>query len=191
MSPTHFDGDQNFLELFLPKQFSSADRARVFLWLIHYYHEGPDVPNPYDDDFSSKHRPRVPRIHRLNREAIAAENKDTAEERAWGQQMSNERAQFLSRLVTVHGGKEPSASGYFVAGRQNSAYFMFSSLILHRRQPRCSSYDNTHGSCAQGNTREPYLQQPFHVLRSRGIRTWTTTSATARWTRRSNDADFS
>jgi hypothetical protein len=57
LASTHFDPPVNFLDLFLPINIASADRARAFLWLIFHYLEGPDQPSPYDDDDYSRQNP--------------------------------------------------------------------------------------------------------------------------------------
>lgn len=99
LAATHFDPPLNFLDLFLPIGISSVDRARAFLWLIFHYLEGPDRPNPYDDDYSRQNPGKVPRLRRLTDAELAEENVDTAEEIEWGQSMSTRRNVFLQRLV--------------------------------------------------------------------------------------------
>ena len=62
-----------FLDLFLPINLSSSSRARVFLWLMYHYLQGPDKPNPFDDDYSRANPPKVPRMRSLTREEQAQE----------------------------------------------------------------------------------------------------------------------
>ncbi|KAF9229510.1 hypothetical protein BS17DRAFT_876986 [Gyrodon lividus] len=99
LAATHFDPPLNFLDLFLPINTSSADRARAFLWLIFHYLEGPDQPNPYDDDHSRENLGKVPWLRRLTDAEMAEENVDTPEEIEWGKTMSAQRNSFLQRLV--------------------------------------------------------------------------------------------
>ncbi|KAG8219971.1 hypothetical protein J3R82DRAFT_976 [Butyriboletus roseoflavus] len=99
LAATHFDPPLNFLDLFLPINISSADRARAFLWLVFYYLEGPDQPNPYDDDYSRQNAGKVPWLRRLTDTEMAEENVDTADEIEWGRAMSAQRNVFLQRLV--------------------------------------------------------------------------------------------
>ncbi|CDO72386.1 hypothetical protein BN946_scf184977.g85 [Trametes cinnabarina] len=95
----HFDPPVEFLDLFLPINLSSESRARVFLWLMFYYLQGPDKPNPFDDDYSRTHPGRVPRMRPLTREEQAMENVDPIEEIEWGKRMSALRSKFLRELV--------------------------------------------------------------------------------------------
>ncbi|KAJ8596536.1 hypothetical protein M405DRAFT_153221 [Rhizopogon salebrosus TDB-379] len=99
LASTHFDPPLNFLDIFLPINIASADRARAFLWLMFHYLEGPDQPNPYDDDYSRQHPGKVPWLRRLSEEAMAQENVDTPDEIEWGKSMSEIRNIFLQKLV--------------------------------------------------------------------------------------------
>jgi len=101
LASIHFDGTFNFLDLFLPKPLSSADRARVFLWLMYYYLESPDTPNPFDDNYSREHPPKAPLLRTLSAAEMARENVDTGEEMEWGRMMSARRNQFLQKLVSA------------------------------------------------------------------------------------------
>ncbi|KAJ7783486.1 hypothetical protein DFH07DRAFT_707109, partial [Mycena maculata] len=100
LSSVHFDGNLNFLDLFLPKPLSSQDRARVFLWLMYYYLENPDGQNPFDDPYSRLHPGKAPLIRKLTKEEERKENVDTPEELEWGAMMSSQRNAFLNRLVS-------------------------------------------------------------------------------------------
>ncbi|KAI0757158.1 hypothetical protein C8Q80DRAFT_1215864 [Daedaleopsis nitida] len=95
----HFDPPVEFLDLFLPINLSSSTRARVFLWLIYHYLQGPDSPNPFDDDYSRANPPKVPRMRSLTREEQAQENVDPPDEVEWGKHMSALRSKFLKELV--------------------------------------------------------------------------------------------
>ncbi|OCH96556.1 hypothetical protein OBBRIDRAFT_9864 [Obba rivulosa] len=99
LAHTHFDAPLEFLDLFLPINLSSASRARAFLWLMFYYLQGPDKPNPFDDDYSRAHPGKVPRLDHLNREQMHQENVDPPEEIDWGRKMSAHRTKFLRDLV--------------------------------------------------------------------------------------------
>ncbi|KAG1755081.1 uncharacterized protein EDB91DRAFT_1242285 [Suillus paluster] len=99
LASTHFDPPVNFLDLFLPVNIASADRARAFLWLVFHYLEGPDQPNPYDDDYSRQNPGKVPWLRRLTDEEMAHENVDTPDEIEWGRAMSAQRNLFLQKLV--------------------------------------------------------------------------------------------
>ncbi|KAM5538193.1 hypothetical protein V8D89_008080 [Ganoderma adspersum] len=95
----HFDPPVEFLDLFLPINLSSSFRARVFLWLMYHYLQGPDKPNPFDDDYSRANPPKVPRMRSLTREEQAQENVDPPDEVEWGKKMSATRSKFLKELV--------------------------------------------------------------------------------------------
>lgn len=95
----HFDAPVEFLDLFLPINLSSASRARVFLWLMFHYLQGPDKQNPFDDEFSRANHPKVPRMVSLTREEQAGENVDPPDEVEWGKRMSATRSKFLKELV--------------------------------------------------------------------------------------------
>jgi len=90
----------NFLDLFLPKKLSSAERARAFLWLTFYYLEGPTTPNPFGDDYSRNNPGKIPLIRRLSDVELEKENVDTPDEIEWGKKMSNQRNAFLQKLVS-------------------------------------------------------------------------------------------
>ncbi|KAI6132663.1 hypothetical protein EV401DRAFT_1849379 [Pisolithus croceorrhizus] len=112
LAATHFDPPLNFLDLFLPMKISSADRARAFLWLMFHYLEGPDQPNPYDDDYSRQNLGKVPRLRRLSDAETAEENVDTTDEIEWGKTMSAQRNHFLQRLVTSQENEKKTRSGH-------------------------------------------------------------------------------
>ena len=99
MAQKHFDPPVEFLDLFLPINLSSLSRARVFLWLMFHYLQGPDKQNPFDDDYSRANPPKVPRMLSLNREEQAGENVDPPDEIEWGKRMSAQRSKFLKELV--------------------------------------------------------------------------------------------
>jgi Ino eighty subunit 1 len=65
-----------------------------------HYLEGPDKPNPYDDDYSRDNPGKVPWLHRINDADMQRENVDTPEEIQWGNMMSTQRDTFLQRLMS-------------------------------------------------------------------------------------------
>jgi Ino eighty subunit 1 len=119
LASVHFpdDGSLNFLDLFLAKPLSSQDRARVFLWHMYHYLEGPatsnfkPVPapsrtrnhvstNPFDNETNRGHPKKAPVIRDLTEAQAKRENIDTTDELKWGAQMSNNRNVFLQKLVS-------------------------------------------------------------------------------------------
>ncbi|KAF8898525.1 hypothetical protein BD779DRAFT_1687165 [Infundibulicybe gibba] len=115
LASIHFDGSLNFLDLFLPGSLSSADRARAFLWHIFHYLETPELPNPFDDNYSRANRGKAPLLHHLSESEMRRENVDTKEEIDWGQAMSGQRNIFLHKLVsTMEYEKRNKAAPQFV-----------------------------------------------------------------------------
>jgi len=105
------------LDLFLPKRdLSSFDRAQAFLWLVYYYLENSNEPNPFGDDYSRTNAGKAPFLHTLTDTQIEAENVDTPEEIAWGKKMSAQRNAFLQRLV--------SSSEYEKNARASAPHFV-------------------------------------------------------------------
>lgn len=89
-----------FLELFFPIKRNSQSRARAFLWLLHYYLEGPNTPNPYDDEYSHTHPGAAPLLVPIDEAEYAREvNIDTPEELEWAEHMKVVRARFLQKLM--------------------------------------------------------------------------------------------
>ncbi|KAK7064452.1 Ino eighty subunit 1 [Favolaschia claudopus] len=117
LASVHFDGNLNFLDIFLPKALSSQDRARAFLWLMYHYLEGPEGQNPYDDSYSRSNPGKAPLIRKLTKDEEEKENVDTQEEKQWGVLMTNQRNLFLSRLVVAaqnENMKKRAAAPHFV-----------------------------------------------------------------------------
>ncbi|KAF5368501.1 hypothetical protein D9758_002419 [Tetrapyrgos nigripes] len=100
LASIHFDGNFNFLDLFIPKALSSVDRARTFLWLMYHYLEPSNTPNPFNDSFSRQNPPKAPQIRTLSDQEMDRENVDTREEIEWGKHMSGRRNLFLQKLVS-------------------------------------------------------------------------------------------
>jgi Ino eighty subunit 1 len=100
LANVHFDSPLNFLDLFLPVNIASADRARAFLWLLYHYLEKQNTLNPFNDDYSRQHPGKVPWLRRLTEQEQQLENVDTNEEIEWGHKMSAQRNTFLQKLVS-------------------------------------------------------------------------------------------
>jgi Ino eighty subunit 1 len=111
LAQEHFSRqDVDFLDFFMPVHFSSASRARAFLWLAFRYYEGAS-PNPFDDDIrntdsdaatsATNSRPRpaipIPRLVELTSEEFELENVDTEEEQEYGAKMRKFRLEFLAK----------------------------------------------------------------------------------------------
>ncbi|TFK76910.1 hypothetical protein BDN72DRAFT_17464 [Pluteus cervinus] len=101
LASIHFDGVLTFLDLFLPRNLSSSDRGRAFLWHIYHYIEDSEGVNPYDDEYSRANRGKAPLLRQLNETQMAKENVDTDTELAWGKKMSTQRNAFLQKLVST------------------------------------------------------------------------------------------
>jgi len=100
LAKIHFNASLNFLDIFLPGNLSSMDRAQVFLWLMFHYLESPAAQNPFHDEHSRNNPGKVPVIRRLSDAEMEMENVDTPEEVEWGNKMSNLRNEFLHKLVS-------------------------------------------------------------------------------------------
>lgn len=94
---------------------ASKDRAKVFLWLIYHYLENDTGPNPFDDDYSKKHVGKIPLMRKLTPDEYERENVDAPEEVEWGKKMSQQRNQFLQRLV-VESEKKAKPHAHYVTG---------------------------------------------------------------------------
>ncbi|KAF9569758.1 hypothetical protein CPC08DRAFT_739048 [Agrocybe pediades] len=130
LAELHFDGHLNFLDLFLPNtRLASADRGRVFLWLLYHYLEDEHVPNPFDDAHSIKHANAVPRMRRLSTPELLQENVDTQEEIEFGIEMSQERNTFLQTLISSSEGERKfkinATTPHFVSGLNDGRAFLF------------------------------------------------------------------
>jgi Ino eighty subunit 1 len=135
----HFDGNLNFLDLFLPgKALASYERSQAFLWLMHYYLESSDGPNPFSDKFAQKHPGKAPLLRRLTEEEQAQENVDTPEEIQWGRTMSAKRNSFLQQLVQsfdLDKRMGRNAAPLFISGEPFNLFF----LKLHHERNEISS----------------------------------------------------
>jgi Ino eighty subunit 1 len=128
LATVHFDPPLNFLDLFLPGNLASYDRARAFLWLIFHYLEDADAENPFDDDYSRKHRhlTKIPWIRRLTEAEQKLENVDTPEEVEWGNKMSAQRNVFLHKLVTA---PDTDKKGKGILASQKGSIHIFPTLF--------------------------------------------------------------
>ncbi|KAL1739095.1 hypothetical protein HDZ31DRAFT_77850 [Schizophyllum fasciatum] len=119
LSRTHFDGNINFLDLFIPTNLSSPDRARAFLFVMFYYLESPtgEVPNPFGDELSAQDPAKAPRMRVLSQADARRENVDPPEEVEWGLRMSAQRNLFLQKLVSTDTeNKKSKDNPYFISG---------------------------------------------------------------------------
>lgn len=116
LSSIHFDGNLNFLDLFLPNTgLASASRGRAFLWLLYHYLESNTGPNPFDDQYSARHPGKIPLLRKLTAAEHESENVDTQEEIEWGNNMSLQRNLFLQKLV-VEPDKKNKPHAHYVTG---------------------------------------------------------------------------
>ncbi|KAH8110651.1 hypothetical protein DFH11DRAFT_1619459 [Phellopilus nigrolimitatus] len=111
LARSHFDPPLDFLDLFMPVNIPSSQRARAFLWLVYHYLEDPTSSspaspstNPFADDYSRAHPGKIPWLPRLSSEDMRrqGENEDPEEEVEWGNRMCAQRTSFLQRLVTTN-----------------------------------------------------------------------------------------
>ncbi|KUJ15556.1 uncharacterized protein LY89DRAFT_698282 [Mollisia scopiformis] len=99
----HFPRGNDFYDLIMGENLSSASRARAFLWLMWFYlesdftEEGADE-NPFGAgiDYNTDVRNQgVPRFDILSEEEQAAENVDTQEEQDYGYAKMRERKRII------------------------------------------------------------------------------------------------
>ncbi|KAK1223773.1 hypothetical protein PQX77_013297 [Marasmius sp. AFHP31] len=97
---THFSSEFEFLDLFTPVEFSSASRARVFLWICYHYYEAPSSENEDDYDNTSMsenpycepNRPgKYPPLQMLSSEQAEAENVDPEDEKQHAEKLIAQR----------------------------------------------------------------------------------------------------
>jgi Ino eighty subunit 1 len=117
LSSTHFDGNLNFLDLFLSNTgLPSAGRGRAFLWLLYHYLESNTGPNPFDDQYSTRHPGKIPLLRTLSIAEHDRENVDTREEIEWGNNMSLQRNLFLQKLVVEPDRVKNKPHAHYVTG---------------------------------------------------------------------------
>lgn len=89
-----------FTDLFLTSPFTSASRARVFLWIVWYYLEGATTPNPYAEAQGAANPKRPPKLVQVDdAERAQGINVDTPEELEWYEHKKAQRFAFLKELV--------------------------------------------------------------------------------------------
>ena len=121
---THFDQGLDFLDLFMPINISSQERARAFLWLVYHYLEDPDHPTSSASTSSSHPQnpfhPTFPPLHMLSASEMGrlGENIDLPEEIEWGNRMCNERMDFLQRLTHMEAEKKRAEEAGEGAGKK-------------------------------------------------------------------------
>jgi len=119
-SRNHFDASIDFLDLFIPINISSTNRAKAFLWTVFHYLEGPDKLNPFNDDYAAKNPGKAPWLPRISKEQMEAENVDTLSEKEFAAKMKHHRIEFLKYQAaeeeTIKKVEEPK----YMAGRQQS-----------------------------------------------------------------------
>lgn len=104
---THFSQRFEFLDVFLKNEFSSASRARAFLWMCFNYLENPgSSPDDYDEEpkenpFADPHsKDAAPLLVSLTPEEISQENVDTEEEKALTDKLAASRDQAVKKQAT-------------------------------------------------------------------------------------------
>ncbi len=92
-----YKGIVDCLGLFCPEPIPSAQRAKMFLWLMFHYLESRDRPNPFSEDESGG----PPRLEPLQPAEYAEleENIDTQTEVDFGHVMRENRMEFLTSLA--------------------------------------------------------------------------------------------
>ncbi|KII93347.1 hypothetical protein PLICRDRAFT_100789 [Plicaturopsis crispa FD-325 SS-3] len=111
ISDTHFAdaGTQDFRDFFLPIPFSSASRARAFLWLCYHYLEPPESQNPFASHLQDPDK--IPWLHRLTLAEMEAENVDTDAERMCIERMAQQRRTFRAQGMNREAGGNLDPSG--------------------------------------------------------------------------------
>ncbi|KAJ7462639.1 hypothetical protein B0H11DRAFT_89229 [Mycena galericulata] len=122
--------DMEFLDLFLPSDASSESRARAFLWLCYYYHEGPstDHEDEYDGEtapvnpFSDPSRPgKPPNLVTLSPEEAAVENLDPEDEKALASRLIAQREAIVKDHLLKESVKESKARASSPGGTPSPA----------------------------------------------------------------------
>ncbi|KAL0575039.1 hypothetical protein V5O48_006940 [Marasmius crinis-equi] len=113
---THFSSEFEFLDLFTPVEFSSASRARVFLWICYHYYEAPSSENEDDYDNTSTsenpycdpNRPgKYPPLQMLTSEQAETENLDPEDEKQHAEKLIAQR----TLIQRAQGPKEVKTPG--------------------------------------------------------------------------------
>jgi Ino eighty subunit 1 len=111
ISELHFFQPHDFFDLVIRATLSSASRARAFLWLMWWYLESDFTQesaenNPFGRGLPSEEDPegmpiKVPAFEHLTEEQANAENVDTEEEKAYGEDMRLQRKKILEEDETA------------------------------------------------------------------------------------------
>ncbi|KAF4622980.1 hypothetical protein D9613_001979 [Agrocybe pediades] len=98
----HFNGQVDFIDLFMRREVSSASRGRAFLWLCYNYLESPPseeddydsdpAPNPFS---TSEDKLSPPDFDFLSPEEMAAENQDSPSDLLMMEKLIAQRARIL------------------------------------------------------------------------------------------------
>ncbi|KAH6917190.1 hypothetical protein BKA70DRAFT_1486744 [Coprinopsis sp. MPI-PUGE-AT-0042] len=137
---THFSQRFEFLDVFLKNEFSSASRARAFLWMCFNYLENPgSSPDDYDEEpkenpFADPHsKDAAPLLISLTPDEILQENVDSEEEKALTDKLVASRDQAVKKQATKNekvatkaeedgsAVAEPSAEPIVVSGDESPA----------------------------------------------------------------------
>lgn len=124
ISNEHFKEEPlfEFADLFLPASdiYSSASRARAFLWLLYRYIEDSKGTNPFSDPSVSSNRGGkwAPRLEKLSKEDAEKENVDTPEEVDYGKRMFQYRVEFLTKTEAEYAQHQdsPQSGGKGIEG---------------------------------------------------------------------------
>ncbi|TFK30634.1 hypothetical protein FA15DRAFT_662646 [Coprinopsis marcescibilis] len=108
---THFSQRFEFLDVFLKTEFSSASRARAFLWMCFNYLENPgsasddydveEIPNP----FAEPNNNTAPILISLTPEEIALENAETPQDLALVEKLVAGRDKIVKKQAIKAGAK--------------------------------------------------------------------------------------
>ena len=82
---------------------------------MYHYLESDTGPNPFDDQYSKKNPGKVPMMRKLTPTEYERENIDTPGEIEWGIKMSQQRNQFLQKLV-IEADKKAKPHAHYVTG---------------------------------------------------------------------------
>ena len=160
LSRTHFDGNINFLDLFIPTNLSSPDRARAFLFIMFYYLESPtgEIENPFGDELCKQDPAKAPRMRVLSPAETRLENVDLPEEVKWGDMMSEQRGKFLQKLCNAdQESKKNKNSPYFISG-QSSIFLSIRVLIgAGAPEPGPSARREAHGNLVRVGKDGPFM----------------------------------
>lgn len=133
----HFPNDQEFHDLIMKTEFSSASRARAFLWLVWLYLESDFTEegceeNPFGagvDYGVGVANQGVPRLVTMTPDEEAEENVDTTAEKEFGREKQQVRAKILETDQAYLQEREPKR------GKGRASYADDGPAILPRIRP--------------------------------------------------------